>query len=176
MKLEVFHGSSKFDRRDGYTGGKPGRQMMGFGLYCTNSYRWAELYGRRTYMLTLDLNPEQAAHNVNIPAIHFLEWIRVNCTKKFFDLCWKEWQFRDELNVERVELFMINNIRSVTKLAKPFAEFVAAWDCTHAVEVGGEYGGRCVRLYDFSVICDAEPTKYFDDTIFPRELERHYHF
>lgn len=173
MLIKMYHGSNNFDHRQGYLGGKPGNFHMGFGLYLTNSYRWADNYGRRHYELDLDLCSTGAAHNVWIPTKHFMEFIRVYCTKKFFTMCCKEFKDRESLNVERVELLIINMERHVTKIAKPFAEFVAAWGCTHSIEISGNYGGVCLRLYDFSTIKNCIISQETQDFYYPDELTRY---
>ena len=171
--ITLYHGGNKLDIRDGYNGGKANRFLMGFGLYCTNSYTWAVMYGRTVYQLTIDISASTASHNIEIPMNEWFDWIYVNCTKKFFTLCKKEFAERETMSVERMEIFIVNNIRSVTKLAVPFAQFAVKHGCTHAVENGGKYGGECFRIYDFNCIKKSEKATSVYDTEVQKELKRY---
>lgn len=178
MLVQVYHGSNNFDPRPGYKGGKPNSYQYGIGLYCTNSYTWAANYGRRQYLLTLDLDDSKAAHNVEIAICTLQSWVNAFCTKKLATLFKKEFQYRDTMSVERFEIFLLWNIKSMNKLAMPLANFFAHNGCTHSIE-SGSYGGRLVRLFDFDCIKASAYDKAtlkaagYADTAIPNEIDRY---
>ena len=121
MLVQLYHGSSNFSTDGGYQGGKANNFQYGVGLYTTNSFRWADHYGRRMYVLTVDLEDRKAAHNVEIPIQYCQGWVDHFCTKKLAKLFKEEFQCRDTLSADRFETFLMWNIRSFTKLSKPLA-------------------------------------------------------
>lgn len=178
MLVQLYHGSSRFDPRGGYAGGKANNFQYGIGLYTTNSYLWSANYGRRMYVLTVDLDPAKASHNVEIP-IHILQsWVNAFCTKKLAKLFKTEFQYRDTLSVERFEIFLHWNIKSFTKLAVPLANFFAQNNVTHTIELG-DYNSRLVRIFDFDIIKASTHDKHavqalqYCDTVIPDEVDRY---
>lgn len=151
MLVQLYHGSSNFSTVGGYAGGKPNSFQYGTGLYCTNSYQWANNYGRRRYVLDVELDRTQSAHNVEIPIITLQYWVNYYCTKKFAKLFSTEFKARESLTAERFEIFILWHIRSITKLSVPLAALFAANGCTHSIE-NGDYSGMLVRIFDFSII------------------------
>lgn len=162
MLTTLYHGSSKFDPRPGYTGGKPNNFQYGVGLYTTNSFTWANLYGRKMYALTVDLDPTKAAHNVDIPYQYCQGWVDVFCSKKLAKLFKLEFSGRETLNAERFEIFLHWNIRHFTKIAVKLAQFFTFHNVQYCEETG-HYGGSLIRIFDFECIkgytCDPKDLK-----------------
>ena len=178
MITTLYHGSSKFNPAGGYAGGKPSNFQYGVGLYTTNSYRWASLYGRKVYALTVDLDDSKAAHNVDIPYQYCQGWVDGFCSKKLAKLFKLEFSGRETLNAERFEIFLHWNIRSFTKLAVPLAKFFTFHNVQYCIETGA-YSGSLVRIFDFDCLkgytCDPKDIKAlgYDDTDIPDEVSRY---
>lgn len=178
MLTQLYHGSSRFEPRGGYAGGKPNNFQYGIGLYTTNSYQWASNYGRRMYVLTVDLDPAKASHNVEIPINILQSWVNVFCTKKLAKIFKDEFQYRDTMTAERFEIFLHWHIKSFTKLAVPLANFFAQNNVTHTIELG-DYASRLVRIFDFDIITHSTFDKAaieglaYSDTVIPDEVERY---
>lgn len=151
MLVKLYHGSSNFNPRGGYAGGKANNFQYGVGLYTTNSYEWASNYGRRMYVLDVDLNPECSADNVEIAISTLQSWLDVFASKKLATLFKKEFQYRETLSGHRFEVFLHWHMRSLTRVAVPLANFFAQNGITHNNE-SGSWSGRLVRIYDFDII------------------------
>lgn len=175
MLIKLFHGGNKLDLRDGYRGGKPGRFIYGVGLYATNSYHWANGYGRTLYTLECDLNADKAAHNVLIPISEVLEFISVNCSKKLYKTACKDFADRESLSCERLEVYLVNNVKSFTKLSLPLCNLFVINGCTHSVEIAGSWeNSRLFKIFDFNVISTATKSNELEDQIVPEKLDRNY--
>lgn len=175
MNIKLFHGGNKLDLRDGYRGGKPGRYMYGVGLYATNSYYWANGYGRTLYTLECNLNAENAAHNVLIPIGEVLAFIKVNCSQKLFKTACKDFAGRESLSCERLEVYMVNNVKSFNKVSLPLCNLFVINGCTHSVELAGAWqNSRLFKIFDFNVISTATKSIDLNDYIVPDELDRNY--
>lgn len=153
MLTTLYHGSSRFSTDGGYKGGKPNNFQYGVGLYCTNSFTWANLYGRKVYALTVDLDDSKAAHNVDIEYKYCQGWVDGFCSKKLAKLFKLEFSGRETLNAERFEIFLHWNIRHFTKIAVPLAKFFAFHNVQYCIETGN-YGGSLIRIFDFDCIKD----------------------
>ncbi len=178
MLVQLYHGSSRFDPAGGYSGGNPRNFVYGIGLYTTNSYLWANNYGRRMYVLTVDLDPAKASHNVEIPIAVLQSWVNAFCTKKLAKIFKDEFQYRDTMTADRFEFFLHWHIKSFTKLAVPLANFFAQNNVTHTIELG-DYNSRLVRIFDFDIIQASTFEKAavealaYSDTVIPDAVERY---
>ncbi|EAR2661071.1 hypothetical protein BZF66_05930 [Salmonella enterica] len=151
MITTIYHGSSNFDPRPGYTGAKKDSTQYGIGLYCTNSYNWAELYGRYVYALTVELNEKQHANNVEITIENLQYWVNCYCSQKVAKIFKKEFSQRKTMTAHRFELWLYWNVRRLHLIAKELAAFFTAHGITHNSD-HGNYGGKLVRIYDFDII------------------------
>lgn len=158
MITTLYHGSSNFDPRPGYTGAKKDSTKFGVGLYCTNSYSWAELYGRSVYALTVELNEEQHANNVEISIENLMYWTKCYCSQKIAKLFVKEFSQRKTMSGQRFELWLYWNVRRLHLIAKELAAFFTAQGITHNSDQGN-YGGKLVRIYDFDIISNSTKDK-----------------
>ena len=154
MITTLYHGSTKFDHRPGYLGAKKDSTQYGVGLYTTNSYNWAELYGRSVYALTVDLNEAQHADNVEITIENLQYWCNVYCTQKVAKLFKKEFSQRETMSGQRFELWLYWNVRRVHLISKELAAFFTAQGITHNSDAGN-YGGKLIRIYDFDIISNS---------------------
>ena len=151
MKTTIYHGSTKFDPRPGYTGAKKDSTQYGVGLYTTNAFEWANLYGRSVYALEVELKEELHANNVEISIANLQYWCNCYCSQKVAKLFKKEFSARESMSVARFELWLYWNVRRLHKIAVPLAALFTAHGCTHHSE-SGNYGGKLVRIYDFDII------------------------
>lgn len=151
MVTTLYHGSSKFSTLGGYAGGKKDNFQYGVGLYTTNSYNWAELYGRTVYALTVELNEAQHANNVEITIENLQYWCNCYCTQKVSKLFKKEFSQRETMSGQRFELWLYWNVRRLHLIAKELAAFFTAQGITHNSDAGN-YGGKLIRIYDFDII------------------------
>lgn len=154
MITTLYHGSTKFDHRPGYTGAKKDSTQFGIGLYCTNSYNWAELYGRSVYALTVELNESHHAKNVEISIENLMYWTKCYCTQKVAKLFVKEFRERETMSGHRFELWLYWNVRRLHLFAKELAAFFTAQGITHNSDAGN-YGGKLIRIYDFDIILNS---------------------
>lgn len=151
QNVKLYHGSSNFNPIGGYAGGKARNFQYGVGLYCTNSYEWASMYGRRTYVLDVVLDSSKCSDNVEIPITELQHWLNAFGTKKLAKIFKEEFQYRDTLSGSRFEVFLLWHIKSLTKLAVPLANFFAHNGITHSNE-SGQWNGRLIRIFDFDII------------------------
>ena len=158
MITTLYHGSSKFDHNPGYMGGKKDNFQYGVGLYTTNSYDWAELYGRSVYALSVELKEEQHASNVEITIENLQYWCKVYCTQKVYKLFLKEFSQRETMSGSRFELWLYWNVRRLHLIAKELAAFFTAQGITHNSDAGN-YGGKLIRIYDFDIISNSTKDK-----------------
>ena len=158
MITTLYHGSSNFNPTGGYKGGKIHNFQYGVGLYTTNSYLWAEHYGRSVYALTVELKEEQHANSVEITIANLQYWCNVYCTKKLAKLFKKEFSERETMTAHRFELWLYWNVRGLHKIAKELAAFFTAQGVTHNSDAGN-YGGKLIRIYDFDIISNSTKDK-----------------
>lgn len=158
MITTLYHGSSNFDHRPGYLGGKKDNFQYGVGLYTTNSYNWAELYGRSVYALTVELNEAQHANNVEISIENLMYWTKCYCSQKVAKLFVKEFSQRETMSGQRFELWLYWNVRRLHLIAKELASFFTAQGITHNSDAGN-YGGKLIRIYDFDIISQSTKDK-----------------